>query len=203
MRTVTWLLVLVAIGAVARADSPTGTVIVGCNEADAELVIDGVLVPEHTPAVLTLSAGTHVIEARKPPLVAQKQVVEVIDQHQIKLRFELLPPAAPEPPAAPSVSPPAGAGSAQPPPADVPPAPPSTAAIEVVTTVANSIVYVDGAPLHAAPCVLEVEPGEHVVAVYAAGMVPAETVVRLEAARRQHIELTPSMPRRRIDVPAQ
>jgi hypothetical protein len=51
--------------------------------------------------------------------------------------------------------------------------------------------------------VLELEPGEHVVAVYAAGMVPAETIVRVDAAKRQRVELNPSQPRRRIDVPAQ
>jgi hypothetical protein len=82
-------------------------------------------------------------------------------------------------------------------------APPVAANIEIATTVQRAIAYVDGAPLHDAPCMLELEPGEHVVAVYAAGMVPAEAIVRVEANQRQRVELTPSKPRKRIDVPAQ
>ena len=310
MRTAAWLLVIVAIGAIARAEPATGTVVVSCNEADASLLVDGVLLPERTPAVLTLPAGTHVIEARKPPLVAQKQVIQVADQQQTKVRFELLPPAPPppavgsdaplgsgsgSPPATGSAAPPAS-GSAAPPAAgsaapltgsgapaaplqtsapavkaprcteggrevpcaqgphcteggrpvpckkgeSLPPPPPTAAAIaagsgaagtgsagsdvagagsnahveplhgspgaaavEIATTVPHAIAYVDGAPVREAPCVLELEPGEHVVAVYAAGMVPAETLVRVAAGQRQRVALTPSKPRRRIDVPAQ
>ena len=333
MRTAAWLLVIVAIGAIARAEPATGTVVVSCNETDASLIVDGVLLPERTPAVLTLPAGTHTIEARKPPLVAQKKVVDVADQQTTKVRFELVP-AAPVatgsagsagsgsamPPAEGSAAtgsgsaPPAGSGSAAgsaatppamgsaagsaatPPPAmgsaagsaappqasapalkasrcteggrevaciqgphcteggrpvpckkgeplPVPPAPPTTAAgagttagagagagahvgtagagtgsgahaepphaaqgaagVEIATTVPHGIAYVDGAPVREAPCVLDLEPGEHVVAVYASGMVPAEVVVKVAAGQRSRVELTPSKPRRRIDVPAQ
>jgi hypothetical protein len=94
----------------------------------------------------------------------------------------------------------AGAGSNAP-----EPLPPSAGSggLEIATTATGAIAYVDGAPLREAPCFLELEPGEHVVAVYAAGMVPAEAVVHVEAARRQRVELTPSKPRRRVDVPAQ
>ena len=94
-----------------------------------------------------------------------------------------------------------GAGSNAP--AEPPRISPGAAAIEIATTAPHAVAYVDGAPIREAPCVLEVEPGEHVVAVYAAGMVPAEAVVRVAAAQRQRVELTPSTPRRRIDVPAQ
>jgi hypothetical protein len=90
----------------------------------------------------------------------------------------------------------AGAGSAEPPRA-------GSSGLEIATSVAHAVAYVDGAPVQDAPCVLELEPGEHVVAVYAAGMVPAETIVRVDAAKRQRVELNPSQPRRRIDVPAQ
>jgi len=309
MRTAAWLLVIVAIGAIARAEPATGTVVVSCNEADASLLVDGVLLPERTPAVLTLPAGTHVIEARKPPLVAQKQVIQVADQQQTKVRFELLPPAPPPPatgsdaglgsgsgsPPATGSAAPLGSGSGSPPGSGsaaplagsaAPPAPPQTsapavkaprctegghevpcaqgprcteggrpvpckkgeplpqppptaaaigtgsgapgagsgsdvagagsnahveplhgspgaAAVDVATTMPHAIAYVDGAPVREAPCVLELEPGEHVVAVYAAGMVPAEALVRVAAGQRQRVELTPSKPRRRIDVPAQ
>jgi hypothetical protein len=319
MRTATWLLVLVLVGAIARAEPASGTVIVSCNEVDASLLVDGILIPERTPAVLTLPPGTHVIEARKPPLLTGKQVVDVRDGQQVKVRFDLLPPPPPpiEPPAtgtgsaappgsgsaAPpatgsaarpatgsgSAAPPAtGSGSAAPPAtgsaapspgtavapaaipaaapaakaarctegghevaciqgphcteggklvpckkgdplpaAAVPPPPvpaaaalatttagagsnaeppavsPGAAAIEIVTAAPHAVAYIDGAPIRDAPCVLEVEPGEHVVAVYAAGMIPAEAVVRVAAAQRQRVELTPTTPRRRIDVPAQ
>jgi hypothetical protein len=289
MRTAAWLLVIVAIGAIAQAEPSSGTVVVSCNEADASLIVDGVLLPERTPAVLTLPAGRHVIEARKPPLVADKKVVDVADQQQTKVRFELLPvgpPPAP-PPADGSAGSGAaagsgagsgsgsGSGSAAPPvvptvaqrppapaqrcteggrevacvqgphcteggklvpckkgdplPVTTPPVPPpgqtavvaagsgagsaarveppaagSTAAmLDIATTAPRAIVYVDGAPVREAPCVLEVEPGEHVVGVYAAGMVPAESLVRATAGQRQRVELTPSLPRKRIDVPAQ
>jgi hypothetical protein len=294
MRTVTWLLVLGLVGAIARAEPATGTVVISCNEADASLLVDGVLIPDRTPAVLALPAGTHTIEARKPPLLADKKVVEVIDQHQIKVRFELvaatpppLPPratgSAAEPAGSAAQPPPAAGSAAQPPPAagsaatpivlpasapvvkasrcmegghevacvqgphcteggklvpckkgdplpgaPPPPPPPATTAaivtapgagsnapsepppisagagaIEIATTAPHAVAYVDGAPVREAPCVLEVEPGEHVVAVYVAGMVPAEAVVRVAVAQRQRVELTPSVPRRRIDVPAQ
>jgi hypothetical protein len=315
----------VAIGATARAEPATGTVVVGCNEADASLLVDGVEIPERTPAILTLPAGTHVIEARKPPLVAQKRVIELVDQQQIKVRFELLPPSPPKPTTGPdvtvgagsgSVPPPAGSapakpsGAPPPPPSNPPPAtgsaphpsgsasapaigpgappasnpaavaptapvqtngpvvkpprcseggrevpcpqgprcseggrpvpctkgpppqpppppapvptpprsavtgtgsnappellqvPPGLATIEIATTVPHAVVYVDGAPVREAPCVLELEPGEHVVAVYAAGMLPAEAVVRVEAGKQQHVDLSPSKSRRRVDVPA-
>ena len=282
VRGATWLLVVVAIGAIARADPLTGTVVISCNEDNAELIVDGVLIPERTPAVLTLPVGSHVIEARKPPLIAQKKVIEVADQQQLKLRFELTPPAPPQPPPTPdagvggdagvppasgSVAPPvppppppvkpprcteggrevpcpppgprcsqggkpvscttgaplppplpppsplppppplatgaAGSGAGSNGSAEPPPPPPGAATIEIATTSPHAIAYLDGAPLHAAPCVLEVEPGEHVVAVYAAGMVPAEAIVRVGAAQRQHVDLTPSKPRKRIDVPTQ
>ena len=301
MRTATWLLVIVAIGAIARAEPSTGTVVISCNESDASLLVDGVMITERTPAVLILTAGTHVIEARKPPLLAQKKVIEVADQQQIKVRFELLPvappPAAPPdagvgsgsgsasgsaaPPATGSAAPPAtgsGAGSAAPlapihvtapakpsrcteggrevpciqgprcteggkpvpckkgeqlppptPPPTSPPTPnvaavavgsgsasagsnapaeplhgsPGAPTIEIATTAPHAVAYVDGVPMRDAPCVLELEPGEHVVAVFAAGMVAAETTVHAEAAHRQRVELNPSKPRRRIDVPAQ
>ena len=302
MRRATWLLVVVAIGAIAQADPATGTVVISCNEADASLLVDGILIPERTPAVLTLPAGSHMIEARKPPLVAQKKVVEVGDQQQVKLRFELLPANLPPPPPAGSGSsapPPAGSGSSAPPPAgsgssaplqagsgsgapppagsgsSAPPPPPKitapvakpsrctegghevpclagprctsggkpipcpgappppppvppllppaavtvgsgsgsagsaepqqapeAASIEIVTAAPHAVAFVDGAPVRDAPCLLWLEPGEHVVAVYAAGMVPAEAVVRIVADQRQRVELTPSNPRRRIDVPA-
>jgi hypothetical protein len=112
------------------------------------------------------------------------------------------PPPVPPPPAttAAIVTAP-GAGSNAP--AEPPAMSPGAAAIEIATTTPHAVAYVDGAPIREAPCVLEVEPGEHVVAVYAAGMVPAEAVVRVTAAQRQRVELTPSTPRRRIDVPAQ
>jgi hypothetical protein len=306
MRTATWLLVLALISAIARAEpTATGTVVISCNEADASLLVDGVLIPDRTPAVLALPAGTHTIEARKPPLLSDKKVVEVLDQQQVKVRFDLrrpapppLPPAtgsaaqppasgsgaqpppasgsgASPPPAAGSAAPVAAGSAAPPPPTPIvlpasapvakasrcmegghevaciqgphcteggklvpckkgdplpgapPPAPPppataaaivaapgagsneppgispGAAAIEIATTAPHAVAYVDGAPIREAPCVLEVEPGEHVVAVYAAGMVPAEAVVRVTAAQRQRVELTPSTPRRRIDVPAQ
>jgi hypothetical protein len=74
--------------------------------------------------------------------------------------------------------------------------------IEIATTAPHAIAYVDGAPVRDAPCVLELEPGEHVIAVQVAGQLPAEAVVHAEAARRQRLELTPSRPRRTIDVPA-
>ncbi len=302
MRSVTWLLVIVAIGAIARAEPATGTVVVSCNVSDAELLVDGAVIPERTPAVLTLPAGTHVIEARKPPLVAQKKVIEVADQQQVKVRLELVQPAPPPlpstgsaapvgsgsppaagsggsgappasgsatPPAAGSAAPPAalagsgaplappppagkaphctegghevpclqgprcsqggrpvpcpGAPPPPPPPAPLPPPPaaaavvvpgagsnapaepahtPGAATIEIATTAPHAVAYIDGVPVREAPCLLELEPGEHVVAVYAAGMLPAETVVRLVADQRQRVELTPSQPRRRIDVPA-
>src|SRR5690242_12936692 len=108
MKIASWLLVLVAIAAIARAEPGTGTVIVSCNELDAALIVDGVLVPDRTPAVLTLTAGAHTIEARKSPLVPDKKVVQVADQQQVKVRFELLPAALPPPPPPP---PGAGAGS--------------------------------------------------------------------------------------------
>ena len=311
MRSATWLLVLVAIAAIAQADPATGTVIVSCNEADASLIVDGVLVPDRTPAVLTLTVGPHTIEVRKPSLVPDKKVIEVSDQQPVKVRFELLPPAAPPPPrpdvgsaAPPAVGSGAGSGSAAPPAmgsgtgsapaagsgagsgsagpitalpasatlakpsrctegghevaciqgphcteggkpvpckkgdplpgatttptttattttptthavvastsgtgagsaARVEPKPASTSGLEIATGAAHAIAYVDGAPLHDAPCVLALEPGEHVVAVYAAGMVPAETIVHIEAGKHQRVELTPSQPRKRIDVPAQ
>ncbi len=79
---------------------------------------------------------------------------------------------------------------------------PGLAAIEIVTTVPHAIAYVDGAPVRDAPCVLEVEPGEHVVAVYAAGMVPAEAIVHAELGRRPRVDLIPMKQRRRIDVPS-
>lgn len=241
MRFAVWLLVVVAIGAIALADPGTGTVIVSCNESDAELIVDGVLIPDRTPAVLTMPAGTHEIEVRKPPLVAQKQTVVVGDQQQVKLRFELVP-LAPAPGSAATV----GSGSGAPPPtgSGAPPATgsaqlaatgsaaaketgsagsavgsaasaagsaaapvelhaaPALAEIELVTTVPHAIAYVDGAPVRDAPCVLEVEPGEHVVAVYAAGMIPAETIVHAEVGRRPRVDLIPMKQRRRIDVPA-
>ena len=78
----------------------------------------------------------------------------------------------------------------------------SVATIEIATTVQSAVAYVDGAPVHAAPCVLELEPGEHIVAVVAAGMISAEAIVRVEATGRQRFELTPSKSRKRIDVPA-
>jgi hypothetical protein len=298
VRTAAWLIVVFAIGAIARADEPTtGTVIVSCNEADASLIVDGVLIPERTPAVLTLPSGAHVIEARKPSLVPDKKVVQVTDQQPVKVRFELLPPAplslpagsdagSAAPPAG-SAAPPAGSAAAPPPatgsgagsgsaalpiptpipavatkpasrcmegghevsciqgphcteggklvpckkgdpmPGQPPPQPPPTTAaavvagagagsnahaepprgrpsgVEIATSVAHAIAYVDGAPIHDAPCVLELEPGEHVIAVYATGMVPAESVVRVEAGKRQRVELNPATQRGRIDVPAQ
>src|SRR5512135_2456577 len=113
MRRATWLLVIVAIGAIARAEPATGTVVISCNEADASLIVDGVLLPERTPAVLTLSAGPHVIEARKPPLVPDKKVIEVADQQQVKVRFELLPASPLPPPAGSDAG--AGSGSSAPP----------------------------------------------------------------------------------------
>ncbi len=97
MRFAVWLLVVVAIGAIALADAGSGTVVVSCNESDAELIVDGVLIPDRTPAVLTMPVGTHEIEVRKPPLVAQKQTVVVGDQQQVKVRFELVSAAAPAP----------------------------------------------------------------------------------------------------------
>jgi hypothetical protein len=306
MRTVVWLLVVVAIGAIAWAEPSTGTVIVSCNEADVSLLVDGVVIPESPPAVLALPPGTHVIEARKPPLVAQTKTVEVVDQQQIKVWFELLPAAAPPPPTTGSGAP-VGSGSGAPPapvtttgsgaaigsgsaavprtgsaaptpnptppptptptlaasaperhcrqggrevpcpdegprctmggkpvpcsgakrpPPPPPPAPPvaaiatgsgsgsaapgephpppsGLARVEIATTVAHAIAYVDGVPVRDAPCVLDLEPGEHVFAVYAAGMIPAESIFRAEVARPQRIELIPSQPRKRIDVPAQ
>lgn len=276
MRTATWLLVLVLIGAIARAEPSTGIVVVSCNEADASLLVDGVLVPDRTPAVLTLQTGTHTIEARKSALLSDKKVVTVLSGTQVKVRFELVPPAPPPlPPPPPLVAAGSDAGSgsgavmptpvpasapvvkaarcmegghevaciqgphcteggklvpckkgdplpgAPPPPPPAPPpaamatgsgagsaveAPaisPGAAAVEIVTAAPHAIAYIDGAPVRDAPCVLEVEPGEHVIAVYAAGMIPAETLIRLTAAQRQRVELTPSTPRRRIDVPAQ
>jgi hypothetical protein len=94
---------------------------------------------------------------------------------------------------------PPGAGSS----AEPPRANPGAAAIEIATAAPHAIAYIDGAPIREAPCVLELEPGEHVIAVYAAGMLPAETLVRIAPAQRQRVELTPTTPRRRIDVPAQ
>lgn len=273
-----WLLVLVLVGAIARAEPSTGTVIISCNEADAALLVDGVLIPDRTPAVLLLAAGTHTIEARKPPLPADKKVVDVVFGKQVKVRFELVPPPPPPPPPPAPPPPDAGAGSGSgsavpppvvlpaaapvakaarcmegghevaciqgphcteggklvpckkgdpipgappppPPPAPVPAAiatapgagsaaeppgiSPGAAAVEIATNAPHAIAYIDGAPIREAPCVLEVEPGEHVVAVYATGMIPAEAVVRVAASQRQRVELTPSTPRRRIDVPAQ
>jgi hypothetical protein len=116
-----------------------------------------------------------------------------------------LPPPPPGPPATTATAP-AGSGVTHPgskTPVEPLHASPGAAGIEIATTVPHAIAYVDGAPLREAPCVLELEPGEHVVAVYAAGMIPAETIVRVEAAKRQRVELTPSKPRKRIDVPAQ
>jgi hypothetical protein len=277
MRTATWLLTVMAIATIARAEPATGTVIVSCNEDDAALIVDGTLVPDRTPAVLTLPTGMHTIEVRKPPLPAQKKVIEVVDQQQVKVRFELVPPAPPPalgsgagegsaaagsgagsgsaaPPPPPPPPPPAAKPShcteggrevpcltgprcsqggkpvacdknAPPPPppplvvappsasagsnagSNAPPEPPSISpgagAIEIATTVPHAVAYIDGAPVRDAPCVIELEPGEHVVAVWAAGMLPAETVVRVAAAQRQRVELSPSQPRRRTDVPAQ
>lgn len=308
MRSAPWLLVIVAIGAIARAEPATGTVIVSCNEADASLIVDGVLLPERTPAVLTLEVGPHVIEARKSPLVPDKKVVQVGDQQPVKVRFELLPANQPPPPigagsgagsagsgagsagsaagsASGSAAPPAagsgaGSGSAapptvietsgaavkasrctegghevecikgphcteggrpvpckkgeslppalQPPPPKVPPTGPSTViaattgagsgsaahvepprttpggpGVEIATTVPHAVAYVDGAPIHDAPCVLQLEAGEHVVAVAAAGMMPAETVIKVEPTKHQRVDLNAATPRKRIDVPAQ
>jgi hypothetical protein len=189
--------------------------------------------------VLTLPVGPHVIEARKSPLIAQKKAIEVTDQQQVKVRFELLP-ATPLPPMTGSDAavgsgsgsgvPPAaglgsgsGSGAAAPPAAGSaalatgsaaagagsnvpiePPRPPSgSGTIDIATTAPHAIAYVDGAPIRDAPCVLELESGEHVVAVYTAGMVPAETIVRVEQGKRQRVELTPKVQRRRLDVPAQ
>lgn len=244
-RLAPWLLIVVAIGAIARADSPTGTgiVVIGCNEDDAEIVVDDVEIPDRTPAAVTLPVGTHVIEVRKPPLVAQKKVFEIADQQKVKLWFDLVPAAPPPPPpdagSSPPPAPPPDAGSpppdssgsgapaappaagsaAQPAPAaaagSAAPAaagsnaaaeplqpPPALAELEIATQASHALAYLDGAPMHPAPCVLEVEPGEHVVAVYAPGMVPAEQVVHLDAAQHQRVELTPSTTRERIDVPA-
>ena len=301
MRVAVWVFAAVAICAIASADSPTGTVVVSCNESDAELIVDGVLIPDRTPAVLTLPAGSHVIEARKPPLIAQKKSVDVLGQQQVKLRFDLVPPAPP-PPLPPltdvslgsasgsgsAVPPQAGSGSALPPPATgsgsatpqvavapppppppppehhcrqggkevpcppegphctrggkpvscatgkplpppslAPPPPPvapalatgsgagsgSAAPVEprapthpgnliIATTVPHAIAYVDGVPVRDAPCELELEPGEHVIAVAAPGLIPLESVFRIDAKNRQRIELNPTVPRQRIDVPA-
>jgi hypothetical protein len=126
-----------------------------------------------------------------------------------KTGLPLPPPAPPAPPPPPlPLQPPlatttAGAGAGSNGSAE-PPQPPSGATtIEIATTSPHAIAFIDGAPLHTAPCVLELEPGEHVVAVSAAGMIPAEAIVRIEAGRRQRVDLNPSTPRKRIDVPAQ
>ncbi len=282
MRTVVWLLVIVAVAAIAWADPATGTVVISCNETDAELLVDGVLIPDRTPAVLTLPAGSHVIEVRKSPFVPQKKTVDVVDQQQVKLRFELAPPAplppldagagsgseapaptgsgagsgsgsgAPHLAAAPPPPPPehhcrqgghevpcppegphctmggklVSCATGKPLPPPPPPGPPRGVAavgtgsgagsaaphepqplpgatnLEIATTVPHAIAYVDGAPVHEAPCALELEPGEHVIGVYAPGMIPAESIFKIETTRLR-IELNPTQPRQRIDVPAQ
>jgi hypothetical protein len=109
------------------------------------------------------------------------------------------PPAPPTPPPTVAAATVAGAGSN----ARLEPTTAPTTGLEIATSAPHAVAYVDGAPVHDAPCVLELEPGEHVVAVVAAGMMPAETIVRVEGAKRQRVELNPSQPRRRIDVPAQ
>jgi hypothetical protein len=241
MRNAAWLLAIVAIAAIAalaRAEPGTGTVVISCNEDEATLLVDGILIPERTPAVLTLPVGPHTIEARKPTLIPQKKTVDVTDQGQTKLRFELLPPAsAPLPPlemgsgsavgsavGSGSAGPAFGSGSAAP----LPPMgsavgsaavgigsnapiethpPPITpggiATLDIVTATPHALVFVDGIPLREAPTLIEVESGEHVVAVYVTGKLPAEAVVRVRPGDRHRVELNPSVPRKRIDVPAE
>ena len=289
MRIAVWVLVGVMVGAIAFADAPTGTVVISCNETDAELIVDGILIPDRTPAVLVLPTGSHVIEARKPPLIAQKKTIEVLGQQQVKVRFDLMPPAPPPPlPPLDSLGSGSGSGSgvgsavgsgsasvAPPPPPPAPPPPehhcrqgghevpcppegphctqggrlvscatgrplpppgppvrPGTAVatgsgstigpggpggpgapgeprppvgptnLEIATNVPHAIAYVDGVPVQSAPCALELEAGEHVIAVYAPGMIPAESIFKVDDAHRQRIELDPTEPRKRIDVPA-
>jgi hypothetical protein len=232
MRNLAWLIPLVAIVAIASAEPGTGIVIIGCNEPDATLLVDGVLIPERTPAVLTLPVGSHTIEARKSSLLPQKRVVDVGDQQQVKIRFELLPPGPPPGMGSDAIGSGAGSGSAAlgsaavgsaalgpgsaaPPPAvgsaaaigpgsnahvEAPPS--NVTAIDIATTAPHAIAYLDGAPVREAPCVLEVEPGEHVVAVVTTGMIPAEAIVTAKSGQRQRVELTPKTARKRLDVPA-
>ena len=230
MRIAVWVFVAAAVaavvGAIAWADSPagTGTVIISCNEDDAELIVDGVLIPDRTPAVLVLPTGTHVIEVRKSPFVPQQRSVQVGEQQQVKVRIDLVTPTP-----APGLGEGSGSGggsgsgsgsgigvgsagvgsagvgsaaSGSAAPVEIHPAS-GVATLEIATTVQHAIAFVDGVAAHEAPCTLELEPGEHVIAVYAPGMVPRETNMNLDVGARQHVELNPTKHRQRIDVPAQ
>jgi serine/threonine-protein kinase len=77
-----------------RLEAITGVVTVRSQPEGAQIVIDGKLRPEATPARLTLPAGRHVIEIHKEGFPRERQVVEVKDGaiHQLEINWNQTPP---------------------------------------------------------------------------------------------------------------
>jgi PEGA domain len=65
-----------------------GTVIVSCDQADADIYIDGIFVG-NTPSTLKLSDGIHIIEVRKEGLPSFKREIRVFSSSETTIRATL------------------------------------------------------------------------------------------------------------------
>lgn len=148
------------------AKAKYGTVVVEADVPDAEVLIDGNVHPDKTPAVISnVIEGIHVIEVRKEPSVPWKQTIQVKANEQTKVRAELR----------------AGLGGA-------------VGTISVLSNVDRAKVYLDGREVGEVPVdIKDVKPGEHVLEVKAAGYQSREERIVMNAGRTEirKMDLTP------------
>lgn len=139
-----------------------GSILVDSDVNGAEVYLDGNLKPGATPMVIPdIAAGPHVVEVRKEPALPWRQTVQVEAGKTVKVTAELSATIN-------------GQGGN----------------IRVLSNVEGAMVFLDGAEKGAAPIDLKnVEPGEHVVEIRAAGFVTREERVTVAAGAAAVLKL--------------
>jgi hypothetical protein len=122
---------------------PKGSVLVDADVADAEVYVDGRLLPDKAPTLLdNLDEGSHIIEVKKPPAQPWKQTVYVKGGQRTKVIATLAPTVA--------VS--------------------QGGTVRVLSNVNDAEVWLDGALKGKVPADLaDVAPGAHIIEVKAPG----------------------------------
>lgn len=127
----------------AVVEIPKGSVLVDADVADAEVYVDGRLLPDKAPTLVdNLDEGSHIIEVKKPPAQPWKQTVYVKGGQRTKIIATLAPTV------------PVNQGGT----------------VRVLSNVNEAEVWLDGALKGKVPMDLaDVPPGAHIVEVKAPG----------------------------------
>lgn len=146
----------------AVAKPKVGTIVVGADVPDAEVLLDGNKQTGTTPLVINdVIEGLHVVEVRKEPALPWKQTVQVNAGQQTQVRAELKATIG-------------GQGGT----------------IRVLSSTAGADVFLDGTAVGKVPVdIKQVRAGEHVLEVKAAGYTTKEERVTINDGQSMILKL--------------